>query len=90
LQGNLSVLSVELLPVHERLISIRRKLVALGAKGCSPKAELKPLQEELRKIDSLSIFRFRRKVFKYSCSIFAFALWRRHLRPLTIITRGIT
>jgi len=55
LQDNLSILSIELLPVHERLVTIRRKLVALGAKGGSPKAELKPLQEELRKIDSLSI-----------------------------------
>jgi len=52
LQNNLSVLSVELLPVHERLVTIRRKLVALAAKGCSSKAELKPLQEDLRKIDS--------------------------------------
>lgn len=55
LQDNLSVLSVELLPVHGRLITIRRKLVGLAAKGGLQKAELKPLQEELRKIDSLSI-----------------------------------
>jgi hypothetical protein len=55
LQENLSVLSSELLPLHERLVTIRRKLAALAAKGGSPKAELKPLQEELRKIDSLSI-----------------------------------
>jgi hypothetical protein len=54
LQGNLSVLSVELLPVHERLVTIRRKLATLAAKGCSSKAELKPLQEDLRKIDGLS------------------------------------
>ncbi|KAI0255759.1 hypothetical protein BJV78DRAFT_1273311 [Lactifluus subvellereus] len=52
LQENLSVLSAELVPVHERLITVRRKLIALAAKGCSPKADLKPLQEELRKIDS--------------------------------------
>ncbi|KAN0137097.1 Protein of unknown function (DUF2408) domain containing protein [Lactarius tabidus] len=52
LQENLSVLSSELLPLHERLVTIRRKLAALAAKGGSPKAELKPLQEELRKIDS--------------------------------------
>ena len=55
LQDNLSVLSADLVPLHERLVTIRRKLVALAAKGGSPKAELKPLQEELRKIDSLSI-----------------------------------
>jgi len=52
MQDNISVLSVELLPLHERLIAIRRKLVELAAKGGSVKAELKPLQEELRKIDS--------------------------------------
>ncbi|KAK7445372.1 hypothetical protein VKT23_014789 [Stygiomarasmius scandens] len=52
LQDSLSVLSVELIPIHEKLVTIRRKLVALGAKEGSHKAELKPLQEELRKIDS--------------------------------------
>ncbi|KAH9072228.1 hypothetical protein EDB83DRAFT_2361791 [Lactarius deliciosus] len=52
LQDNLSVLSAELVPLHERLITIRRRLVTLAAKGGSAKAELKPLQEELRKIDS--------------------------------------
>ena len=61
MQDNLSVLSEELQPVHERLVTIRRKLVGLAAKGGCPKAELKPLQEELRKIDSLRIFRLRRR-----------------------------
>jgi hypothetical protein len=54
LQESLAVLSVELMPIHERLVTIRRQLVALAAKEGSHKAELKPLQEELRKIDSLS------------------------------------
>jgi Protein of unknown function (DUF2408) len=54
LQQSLAVLSVELVPIHERLVNIRRQLVALAAKEGSHKAELKPLQEELRKIDSLS------------------------------------
>jgi hypothetical protein len=54
LQESLSVLSPELLPVHQKLITIRRQLVALAAKENSQKAELKPLQEELRRIDSLS------------------------------------
>ncbi|TEB33069.1 hypothetical protein FA13DRAFT_1754197 [Coprinellus micaceus] len=49
---SLSVLSPELAPVHQKLISVRRQLVALAAKEGSHKAELKPLQEELRKIDS--------------------------------------
>ncbi|EIW79155.1 hypothetical protein CONPUDRAFT_107257 [Coniophora puteana RWD-64-598 SS2] len=52
LQESLSVLSVELIPIHERLVTIRRQLVALASKEGSHKTELKPLQEELRKIDS--------------------------------------
>ena len=54
MQDSLSVLSPELVPVHQKLVTIRRQLVALAAKEGSQKAELKPLQEELRKIDSLS------------------------------------
>lgn len=49
---SLSVLSVELIPLHEKLVTLRRQLVTLAAKEGSVKAELKPLQEELRKIDS--------------------------------------
>ncbi|TFK51647.1 hypothetical protein OE88DRAFT_1698701 [Heliocybe sulcata] len=52
LQDNLAELSPELLPIHTKLVDIRRKLVALAAKESFSKAELKPLQEELRKIDS--------------------------------------
>ncbi|KAG1726055.1 uncharacterized protein EDB91DRAFT_1166693 [Suillus paluster] len=52
LQDSLSVLSVELVPIHERLVSIRRQLVALAAKEGSHKSEIKALAEELRKIDS--------------------------------------
>jgi len=54
LQDSLAVLSPELLPVHQRLVTLRRQLAALIAKGGSHKTELKPIQEELRKIDSLS------------------------------------
>lgn len=54
LQDSLAFLSVELVPVHQKLIAIRRQLVALAAKEGPHKSELKPLQEELRKIDSLS------------------------------------
>lgn len=54
LQENLATLSVELLPIHERLVTLRRQLVALAATEGSHKVELKSLQEELRKIDSLS------------------------------------
>jgi len=55
LQESLSEISVELIPLHERLVMIRRQLVALAAKEGNHKAELKPLAEELRKIDLLSI-----------------------------------
>jgi hypothetical protein len=52
LQDSLAVLSPELVPLHQRLVAVRRQLVALAAKEGIHKAELKPLQEELRKIDS--------------------------------------
>ncbi|KAG2011667.1 hypothetical protein CC2G_011759 [Coprinopsis cinerea AmutBmut pab1-1] len=52
---SLSVISPELIPVHEKLVTIRRQLVALAAKEGSHKAELKPIQEELRKIDSTRV-----------------------------------
>lgn len=48
---SLSVLSVELVPIHQRLVYIRRKLSALAASLKPEKKELKPLVEELRKID---------------------------------------
>ena len=54
MQDSLAVLSPELVPVHQRLVILRRQLATLVAKGGSHKAELKPIQEELRKIDSLS------------------------------------
>jgi DNA repair exonuclease SbcCD ATPase subunit len=49
---SLSVLSVELVPIHQRLVHIRRQLSALAAQLKHEKKELKPLVEELRKIDS--------------------------------------
>ncbi|KAG5639079.1 hypothetical protein H0H81_007023 [Sphagnurus paluster] len=55
LQESLSVLSVELVPIHQKLVSLRRQLVALAAKEGSHKSELKPLQEELRKIESARV-----------------------------------
>jgi len=51
MEDSLSELSVELIPLHEKLLHLRRQLVTLAAKEGSVKAELKPLQEELRKID---------------------------------------
>ncbi|EJD07338.1 uncharacterized protein FOMMEDRAFT_16036 [Fomitiporia mediterranea MF3/22] len=52
MRDSLSDISVELVPIHEKLVTIRRQLVALAAKDTFSKAELKPIQEELRKIDS--------------------------------------
>jgi hypothetical protein len=57
MQDNLSEIS----PLHGRLVTIRRKLVGLAAKEGSAKAELEPLQGELRRIDSLSTSHFRLK-----------------------------
>lgn len=69
LQDSLAVLSVELIPVHQKLVTIRRQLVALAAKEGSHKAELKPLQEELRKIDSLSTCSHVRARPRADCTI---------------------
>ncbi|KAL6300052.1 hypothetical protein BKA93DRAFT_741295 [Sparassis latifolia] len=52
LQDSLGILSPELIPIHERLVNIRRQLVALAAKETAREAALKGIQEELRKIDS--------------------------------------
>ena len=56
LQANLSELSVELVPIHQKLVMLRRMLSALVAKENPSKTELKPLQEELRKIDRFVTF----------------------------------
>jgi len=56
LAQSLSVLSVELVPIHQKLVALRRQLVALAAKPKPSKTDLKPLQEELRKIDALVAF----------------------------------
>nr|GAT50750.1 predicted protein [Mycena chlorophos] len=52
LEESLKILSVELVPIHEKLVTIRRQLVALASKDVPQKSELKLLQEELRKIDA--------------------------------------
>ena len=54
MKESLSELSVELIPIHDRLVTLRRQLVAIAAKDKPSKSEIKPIQEELRKIDSLS------------------------------------
>lgn len=52
LEGTLRVLSVELVPIHQKIITIRRQLAAAAAKPKPARAEIKQLQEELRKIDA--------------------------------------
>ncbi|WFD28615.1 hypothetical protein MNAN1_003628 [Malassezia nana] len=52
LQNALSVISVELLPIHQKLVQIRRQLNAAAARPKPPKAEVRQLQEELRMIQS--------------------------------------
>ncbi|PVF97929.1 hypothetical protein CPB86DRAFT_705992 [Serendipita vermifera] len=49
---SLSVLSPELVPLHQRLVTMRRQFAALAAKENPSKTELQKLVEELRKIDS--------------------------------------
>lgn len=51
LHDSLSVLSEDLIPIHQRLVALRRQLVALAAKPKPSKTDLKPMLEELRKID---------------------------------------
>ena len=52
LQNSLSVISVELLAIHQKLVQIRRQLNAAAARPKPPKGDVKQLQEELRKIDA--------------------------------------
>ncbi|CAK9786470.1 unnamed protein product [Cutaneotrichosporon oleaginosum] len=52
LMESLGVLNVELVPIHNRLVAMRKQLIALASQPKVPKTELKPIVEELRKIDS--------------------------------------
>ncbi|KAK4684108.1 hypothetical protein P7C73_g6096, partial [Tremellales sp. Uapishka_1] len=49
---SLSVLSIELVPIHQRLVLLRKELGALSAEPKPNKTEYKAIVEELRKIDS--------------------------------------
>lgn len=51
LQSSLSVLSVELVPIHQRLVALRKQLSALSAEPKPSKTEFRAILEELRKID---------------------------------------
>lgn len=56
MRESLSELAEELVPIHQKLVHLRRQLVVLGAKQKPPKPELKVLLEELRKIDACVSF----------------------------------
>ncbi|WWD22833.1 hypothetical protein CI109_107327 [Kwoniella shandongensis] len=52
LLASLTVLSVELVPIHQRLVALRKQLSEMAAEPKVNKAEYKAIVEELRKIDS--------------------------------------
>ncbi|KAL7420319.1 hypothetical protein Q5752_005288 [Cryptotrichosporon argae] len=52
LMSALSVLSIELVPIHQKLVGLRRQLAALATEPKPNKTELKQILEELRKIES--------------------------------------
>lgn len=52
MMDSLSVLSPELVPLHQRLVTMRRQFAALAAKESPSKTELQKLIDELRKIDN--------------------------------------
>lgn len=52
LEQSLSVLNAELVPIHNRLVILRKQLLALASEPRPNKADLKRIVEELRKIDS--------------------------------------
>ena len=52
LQESLSVLSVELLPIHKKLVTIRRQLFSAAASPKPAKGDVKALQDELRLIEA--------------------------------------
>lgn len=52
LQSTLSIISVELVPIHQKLVNIRRQLNVAAAKPKPPKAEVRQMQDELRRIDA--------------------------------------
>lgn len=52
MMDSLSVLSPELVPLHQRLVTMRRQFAALAAKENPSKTDLNALLDDLRKIDS--------------------------------------
>ena len=52
LVASLSFISVELVPIHQRLVTLRRELAFMSGDPKPNKTEYKAILEELRKIDS--------------------------------------
>lgn len=50
--ASLSILSVELVPIHNRVVALRKQLAMLSAEPKPSRVELKAILEELRKIDA--------------------------------------
>jgi hypothetical protein len=51
LQASLSVLSVELVPLHQKIVDLRKQLSVMSAEPKPNKAEFRTILEEIRKID---------------------------------------
>jgi hypothetical protein len=51
LLASLSFISVELVPIHQRLVTLRRELAFMTAESKPKRTEYKAILEELRKID---------------------------------------
>ena len=49
--ASLSVISIELVPLHKRLVALRKQLAVMSAEPKLNKTEYKACLEELRKID---------------------------------------
>jgi hypothetical protein len=51
LQASLSVLSVELVPIHQKIVALRKQLSVMSAEPKFNKTEFRAIMEELRKVD---------------------------------------
>ncbi|ORY27366.1 hypothetical protein BCR39DRAFT_538513 [Naematelia encephala] len=52
LMASLSVISIELVPIHQRLVALRKQMAILAGEPKPNKTEFKAVMEELRKIDA--------------------------------------
>jgi chromosome segregation ATPase len=59
LQASLSVLSVELVPIHQKIVALRKQLSMMSAEPKFNKTEFRAILEELRKVDQSVCFTSR-------------------------------